>query len=81
MLSDQYYIICIEQTEIKEKTKMANSIKRHKGLFYKVVWSEDDNGFYAEIFNREGEQLHITELSLLGLDADGFAKTWIEAQS
>jgi len=55
-------------------------MKKHKDLFYEVFWSEDDNGFYAEVFNRKGEQLHTTELSPLGFGADGFAKTWIEAQ-
>ena len=56
-------------------------MKKHKGLFYEVIWSPDENGFYAEIYNSNGETLHTTELSPLGFGADGFAKAWIEAQS
>lgn len=60
---------------------MENDIKQYKGYFYEVIWSPDENSFYAEVYNADGETLHTTELSPLGFGADRFAKTWIKSQS
>ena len=31
-------------------------------MYYDIIYSEDDGGYYCEIYNQQGKDLHTTEL-------------------
>jgi hypothetical protein len=34
-----------------------NDPVRYRGMFWKAVWSGDDDGWYCELFNEKGEDI------------------------
>ena len=52
-------------------------IKRFKGYFYTVAHSPDDGGYYAEVFDYNGGDLHSTEITIFKADAESLARIWI----
>lgn len=53
-------------------------MKKYLVLFYDVAHSPDDDGYYAEVWNRDGAEKHVTNLCQSAEEAERKAKQWID---
>ncbi len=52
-------------------------IHEYLGTYYRIIYSPDDNGIYAEIFDADGKELYTTDIKGTLFVAEEAARIWI----